>query len=316
MKPMLACDYDESKLKFPVLVQPKIDGVRAMNLSGRLTGRSLKEHANIHTTNFYSKPWAIGLDGEMAAESWVNPDLCRLTTSALNTVNGEPYTLWHVFDCLQSFSGESLLAAPYKVRYEALIERVGRLQEINEDAARHIRIVPSTLVHSIDEVNELDTIYLDLGCEGTILRDPNGLFKQGRSTTREGGLLRIKRFIEEEATVDIIEEGQTNLNEAKTNELGLTERSTHQENMVPNGMVGNLQCTLLKDLVVNKRIIGPAGAKIIVGAGRMPHDDRIRYFKEQHLLIGKVIKFKFFPKGVKDKPRFPTFQSIRMESDL
>ena len=44
MKPMLAEDFDESKLIFPLIAQPKIDGVRGLNMLGTLTGRSLKTH--------------------------------------------------------------------------------------------------------------------------------------------------------------------------------------------------------------------------------------------------------------------------------
>ena len=40
-KPQLAEDAVLDKVIFPCLVQPKIDGVRAMNLEGTLTGRSL-----------------------------------------------------------------------------------------------------------------------------------------------------------------------------------------------------------------------------------------------------------------------------------
>ena len=32
-------------------------------------------------------------------------------------------------------------------------------------------------------------------------------------------------------------------------------------------------------------------------------------------LVGHTIKFKTFPKGIKNKPRFPTFVSIRADSD-
>ena len=56
MKPLLAVNYDESKLVFPLGVQPKIDGVRGLTTEGHLTGRSLKKHKNKYTTAFYSIP--------------------------------------------------------------------------------------------------------------------------------------------------------------------------------------------------------------------------------------------------------------------
>jgi hypothetical protein len=86
--------------------------------------------------------------------------------------------------------------------------------------------------------------------------------------------------------------------------------------MLPNEMVGSMECKVLKDVVHDGKLFFKEGQIITVGAGRMPHIDRLKYFAEQHLLLNQTIKFKTFPKGVKDKPRFPTFQTIRAASDL
>lgn len=94
MKPMLASDWDEEKQRFPVIAQPKIDGLRGLNMYGRLTGRSLKQFKNKHVTSLFSHSALIGLDGEFAAHDQRHPDLCRMTTSALGTIEGEPYVLW------------------------------------------------------------------------------------------------------------------------------------------------------------------------------------------------------------------------------
>lgn len=309
-KPMLASDAVESKIVFPCIAQPKIDGVRSLNMTGTLTGRSLKRHANRFTTDFFSDILLQGMDGEMAAEHETHSDLCRLTTSALNTIEGHPWILWHVFDYVTADT-EGL---PYVERYKAL---QAKIQSLNGTVyQQHLRAVPSFQCSTLEELLLLDNAWLDAGYEGTIVRDIHGLHKQGRSTVREGGLLRIKRFIEEEAVVISITEGQKNLNEATVGLLGQTERSTHQENMVPNGMVGSMECRVLKDVVHNGKAFFSAGQVITVSAGRLTHDERKRYFDNQSMLLGKTIKFKTFPVGVKDKPRFPTFQTIRAGSDL
>lgn len=300
MKPMLASDWNEAKVKLPVLIQPKIDGVRAMNLGLGLTGRSLKRHANVHTTNFFSQALFRGFDGEMAAEEETNPALCRLTTSALNTIGGEPWILWHVFDYIT----DETRYLPYDERYAHLMTAINRVQLTNPFLGAHLKLVPSHYVTTMERLQGWREQYAEK-YEGSILRDPDGAYKEGRSTAREGGLLRIKDFVEEEALVISIEEGQANGNEATVNELGYTERSTHAANMVPNGMVGALQCM---DVKTKK--------PIKVAAGSMPHDLRKAYFENQSLIVGKVIKYKTFLKGVKDKPRFPTFQTIRAESDM
>lgn len=315
MKPMLASDYAEDKIRFPVIAQPKIDGVRALNMTGTLTGRSLKKHANRHVTGYFSHSSLAGFDGEMAAEQECHPDLCRLTTSALSTIDGAPWIMWHVFD----YVTPETKSLPYEQRLVAMASRVAALKADPQlhELACHLRLIPSVMCASLEQLLEVDAVWLNMGYEGTILRDPQGLHKQGRSTVKEGGLLRIKRFIDFEVEVTEILEGVTNTNEAQTNELGLQFRSTHQENMVPNGMVGAMMGRVIKDILDSKdAVLFAEGSIVKIGAGSMTHDDRVRFFKDPSLLIGQIAKAKMFPKGVKDKPRFPTFQSIRSKTDL
>ena len=129
---------------------------------------------------------------------------------------------------------------------------------------------------------------------------------------------RIKRFIDAEFLIDTIVEGNHNANESTINELGRTERSTHQENMLPNGLVGALEGTLLQDVAdpTTSEIILSKGDKIRVSPGTMTADMRLYYFNNQHELLNQIGKFKFFPKGIKDKPRFPVFLSIRAKEDM
>lgn len=305
-KPMLAEDAVRDKLRFPLILQPKIDGVRGINLGTRTTGRSLKGFDNQYASRFFSSPELSYLDGEFAAAAKTDPALCRLTTSALSTITGEPFLLWHVFDFLRP----GVVDLPYIRRLESLSSYVVELQarEWNQKlppSFAHLRVIDYEIVKSLDELDAREEHFLGLGYEGVILRDPMGSYKNGRSTVREGGLLRIKQFIEEEAIVLSVEEGQTNTNEAKTNPLGYTERSTIKENMLPNGMVGKLICRDIK-----------TGNEITVAPGKMLHQDRVTFFEQQNLIIGKTIKYKHFPRGVKDKCRFPTFQSIRMSADI
>ncbi len=300
MKPMLADDAVESKIQFPCLIQPKIDGVRAVCTEGRVTGRSLKPFGNHYTNQLFSKPYFFGFDGELAAAHECDPELCRKTTSATSRYAGQPFLLWWLFD---NVTPETINLS-YHSRYNLLAERIQALQVAGHQGAGNLRLVPTHFCHNYSQLLEWDTKWLEMGYEGTIIRGPTNLHKQGRSTIKEGGLLRIKRFVEEEAVVIFIIEGDQNANEAQTNELGHTFRSSHQANMIPNGMVGSFLCRNVKD-----------GKEITVSPGKMPHDLRKWYFENQGEILQKVIKYKHFPKGVKDKPRFPTFQCIRSPED-
>ena len=295
IRPQLACDFDEAKLVFPLMGFAKVDGVRGINLTGTLTGRSLKQHKNKYITALLSKPEFLGIDGELAAGEWMSPSLCRDTTSAINRIEGTPEVVWHVFDYLHP----DVLSLGYQERYERLREVVEGL-DLN-----YVRVVPTTFLYDIHDVREFEAACLAQGFEGVILRDPDGMHKSGRATVKGGSYLRIKRFTDAEAVVVSLDEMQKNLNEAKTNELGYTDRSSHQENKEGKGMVGNLVC---KDV--------ESGLTISVSAGSMTHEDRKFYFDNKEEIIGKTIKYKSFRHGVKDLPRFPTFLSIRAETDM
>ena len=313
MRPMLAEDFDESKLIFPLIAQPKIDGVRGMNMLGSFTGRSLKSHKNVYTSQLYSSSLLVGLDGEVAAESETHPDLCRITSSALGTIKGEPYTIWWLFDYV-TVETKSL---PYQERYERLKKRYDELSRIAPTLWNHLRIVPAYRCENLEALLKFEDWCLEQGYEGVIIRHPDMPHKQGRSTVREGGLLRIKRFVEEEAYVLGVVEGRENCNEAQINELGKTFRSSHQESMIPNGQVGSLTCELLKDVQDSRGVVILAkGQQITVSPGNMDHEMRKYYFKNPQKIVDHIIKFKFFPKGLKDKPRFPTFVSIRTPEDM
>ncbi len=315
MKPMLASDYIESKLKFPVIIEPKIDGVRGLNMTGTMTGRSLKKHANKHVTEYFSHSLLAGFDGEMAAEHECHPDLCRLTTSALNTIQGTPWILWHVFD----YVTPETVDLPYAERLIAMTKRVAELSmtPASAELATHLRCIKAVLCRDLEQLNRQEEEWLSMGYEGVIIRDPNGKHKQGRSTPTEGGLLRIKRFVDFEIRVERVIEGETNTNEAQINELGLQFRSTHQDNMVPNGLVGAIEGTIIKDVFgINGELLFSAGQLVRVGAGRMTKAEREKYMRHPELIVGKIAKCKMFPKGIKDKMRFPNFQCLRSEADF
>jgi hypothetical protein len=301
MKPMLASDWDKSKVMFPVYVQPKIDGVRGLNMTGDLLARSLKKHKNRHVTALFSHPDLVGLDGEFAAQRETHPDLCRLTSSAMSTITGQPFVLWWLFDYVTLATKD----LTYAQRYEQLVLRVAYLQQQNPRWASHLRVIPNARCDDMQALLEWDKMHLDAGFEGTIIRDPYGKHKQGRSTVNERGLLRIKTFVDAEAVVIRFEEGQENGNVAQTNELGKTFRTTHAENMIPNGQVGTIVARIVDtDQVIN------------VSPGNMTAEERKYWWSHRVEGPGKVFTFKHFPKGVKDLPRFPTWKCWRDAVDM
>lgn len=308
IKPLLARDIDESKLKFPLIAQPKIDGSMAFVQNGKLYARSLKPHENKYTTEFYSKPEFEGLRGELIlGDDPAAKDLCRNTSSALRTIEGEPYTTLWCFDYIT----EHTKNLSYENRLNELAVKVFHLNNL------HIKIVPHRLVGSKECYYTMRSEWLLEGFEGVILRDPNLPHKEGRSSAIKAHLWRFKPYSSAEIVVTRIEEGQTNLNEAQIDKLGHTKRSTHQENMVPNGQVGTILGTLVNDLLdFSGDIIAKAGTEVRVSPGEMSLKDREYYFINQHEIIGQIVEFDYMSFGLKDKPRFATYKRIRSLVDM
>lgn len=310
-KPFLACDWKENEKDFPLLILPKIDGVRGLNYSGTLTGRSLKKFKNKHLTQLFSKPQYEGLDGELACGDECDSDLCRKSSSASSTIEGEFIWTWHVFD----ICSDEVQNLSYEKRHAMLSSYV--MSEQLQGRLLDLKVVPYIVVNSLNELLEQEAIWIDMGYEGVVTRKPGTPCKRGRATAREGGYGRIKRFADGEGVIVRINEGYSNKNEAQINELGQTYRTTHQDKMVPNGMVGSFVVTLLTvpDSLPD-HIELHVGDEMTVGAGKLTHEERLYYFKHPDEFLGRISKFKFFLHGMKDKLRIPTHQSFRTAEDM
>lgn len=308
-KPQLACDWEQDKLKFPVGIMPKIDGVRGMKPESRLVGRSLKPFANLHLGQLFSASCYDGYDGELAVGEETDSDLCRRTTAATSTIKGEYIWTWHVFDLCAG----SVANLGFQERYNMMKAHV----DAEHEAGRllDLKVVPLEIVETMEELLEWENTWLEMGYEGVIIRKLDGRLKSGRSTPKEGYYLRIKRFTDGEGEVVRIIEGQTNNNEARINELGYTYRSTHMDNMSPNGMIGSY---VVKVLTVPQGLehLIQVGQEMTVSAGKLTHEERKYYFDNPNEFIGRITKYKFFAHGMKDKLRIPTHQSFRDPVDM
>ena len=313
-KPMLACDWYPDKIKFPCIVQPKVDGVHAINRNGVVLARTLKEFGNTHIQTLFGDKRLHGFCGELiVGDNQAADDLCRNTTSAVNSFDGTPDYTWVLFDYCPN---DQVAEMRYNVR---MLTGLVTAEKHGVDFRNlKVKVIHSKTVKNMEELLEFEQKMLEQGYEGIIIRDPNEPYKYSRCGKTHMGCWRVKRMIEEEIIVEKIVEGSQNNNEAVTNELGRSERSTHAENMTPNAMVGAMVGTLVKDVYdpVTGDLLLAKGLEIKVSAGKMTEDERKFYFANPSKLIGQQVKFKMFPKGVKDKPRFPVFVAIRPKEDV
>jgi DNA ligase-1 len=290
-QPMLAGKADLSKVAYPVMVSPKLDGVRCVVHGDQVLSRKLKPIPNNHIVETLLPMNLEGLDGELMLDL---PGSFSQVSSAVMSVDGAPDFTYFVFDRI----GQK---APYTERYASL-ER-----DIENLAHPCVQLVEHRLVNSEAELLEVEATSLDCGFEGLMIRSLTGPYKYGRSTTKEGYLLKLKRFEDAEAVVVGFEELMHNENEATTNELGLTKRSSAKAGKVAGGTLGKLRCA---------RQVGEMTQQFSIGSG-FTEAQRAELWAGRAGLKGLVVKFKFQPNPAAplEAPRFPVFLGLRSEID-
>lgn len=315
IKPLLAKDADESKIKFPIWGFPKIDGCWLGIQEGKAFARSLKPHENKCITSFYSNPEFNGIRGEFISGTTPNrKGLVRDSSSFASTIDrdgiaGEDFSLW-AFD----YVTEDSCNLSYERRYVLLSMKI---EELRNKYGCSFNIIQGKVLNSLNEYHKYLQECLSLGYEGCILRDPALPHKEGRSSSVKAHLWRWKPYKDAEILVIGIIEGNTNTNEKETNELGRTKRSFAQEGLIPNGLVGGIVGTLLEDLTdCFGSVIMPKGSEVLISPGEMTLEERKFYFENPNEILGKIAKFKYFAFDLKDKPRYPTFVTLRSKEDL
>lgn len=297
-RPMLAAPTkkeDWANFKFPMMASPKIDGVRATNVGGRLVSRTLKDIPNKHVQSVFANKILEGMDGELGVGKPNDANLMQQTTSGVMSFEGQPNVVWFVFD---DYSREDI----FQVRHQGLKARLAKLKDLG--IMLPIRVVPHHMVYSLAELEHYEDVAVSKGYEGVMLRHPDGPYKQGRSTLREGYLLKLKRFEDGEAEVIGCVEQMSNNNEATTDERGYTKRSTSKAGKEAAGVLGAFQ---VRDCA--------SGCEFEIGTG-FTAEQRKNLWEGRRFLTGKIVKYRHFAVGVKDKPRFPTFVGFRDRRDM
>lgn len=289
IKPMLGIAVDTTKLVFPIYASPKLDGIRVIIKDNQVLSRNGKPIPNMFVQSLLKS--YHGLDGELIVGHPTHPNVFQLTTSGVMSVEGVPNVRLYVFDCWYAKGG-------IDTRYNEVLKIVW------DNPIADIEVVPQIIINSLEELYEFEEDCLEKGYEGVMLRYPNAPYKNGRSTVKEGALLKLKRFSDSEAVILGMEPLLRNHNEATKNALGLTERSSHKDNMVADDLLGSLH---VKDYIT--------GVEFSIGSG-FTEEQRRDIWNRQEELKGSIVKYKYFEVGVKDKPRFPVFCGFRDKRDM
>lgn len=291
IEPLLSCGVPLDKVKFPIYISTKFDGIRALVIDGVVYSRSLKPIRNKHVQKLFGKPEYNGFDGELIVGDVYAKDVFQKTTSGVMSEDGTPDVTFHVFDLW------SMPTFDYEYRQR-------ELQEILLNSEESEGVV-YTMIHKCQTVEDLEFFLnheKNLGGEGLIGRSPNGVYKYGRSTPKEQFSMKFKFFQQEDFEVVGFNERMHNTNEQKRDELGYAERSSAKDGLVPTNTLGSL-------------VLKYGDDTFNCGTG---FSDALRdeIWSNQDKYLGKLASIRYMSVGAKDKPRCPSFVWFRHTEDI
>lgn len=296
-RPMLAMREPPEEVTYPILGSYKLDGFRALvGHDNALYTRKLKPVRNEYTQALFGRFQHIGFDGELIVGPPTAKGVFQRTSSGVTSFDGEPDVKFYVFD---------LWDRPHTPFRERLRELVYRVAELGDE---RVEVVEQFSINKRQRLEEFEAEAISRHYEGLILRDPNGLYLNTRCGKTRPWMWKLKRFKDSEMVVTGYELEQENRNPKKTNELGLSKRSSHQANKVPKkGVVGVLLGNDVK-----------TGQPVRVGSG-MSRKQKELFFRmfQAGGMRGEIVKYKHFEQsGVKDKRRHSIFMGLRDADDL
>ena len=287
-KPMLAGKCESPKLlKYPVFVTPKLDGIRALVVDGKLLSRKFLPIPNRHIQDKLKGIPSV-LDGELMLQN-ADSSFSDITSNVMSE-DGNPNFVYHIFDYIKDNP---------KTAY---LRRMVDLAKLDLSNFPHKLVVPEEIKNEM-ELNYVEGQYITQGYEGVMIRSAYGPYKQGRSTENEGYLLKLKRFEDDEAVIIGFEELLHNDNNAEKDAFGRTKRSQAQDGMRHGNTLGAI--------IVEHPVFG----QFKIGTGFV-EKERFVIWKGRDRFLGRLAKFKYQKTGMKDKPRFPVWLGLRHPNDI
>ncbi len=216
--PMLAKNAkDFKKINYPIYLQPKLDGVRCLTYldknpaRGKVTvedvimySRQKKEYPSNSSTiaikealldvliNNYDEKAGESLyfDGELYSHG---KSLQTLNSATRGTIQNDIKENYHVYDMFYpSYTTET-----FKERNE-LLSKI--YEEMSPEQKDTIKLVPTHLVQTQKENDDLYRSYLDEKYEGVMIRNPNSHY--AKNATKNSAALRTKNLLKRKEVYD------------------------------------------------------------------------------------------------------------------
>jgi len=290
-KPMLAPNekIDLTQIKYPLLASYKLDGIRCVFKNGEMLSRSLKPIRNIQLQARFAHLIELSkqgdvLDGEIYGHDLTFQEITHFVMTM--DLGDEPIPDGLKFYCFDIYNED---------KFEKRVEKYNDLLEA-EDV---VVCVDQFEVNNEEDVNEMFETAIECGYEGLILKNPNGDYKCGRGTVKQGLIYKVKPFETFDGKIVSVYERMENLCESKINELGRSQKARHKNEVASTGIAGGF-------IIDYKKVLQKV---------TLTGDEKFRtdIWNNRESYVGKWIEFKGMLVGSKDKIRHPNFVRFREE---
>lgn len=206
--PMLAQKFeDQKKIAYPVVCQPKLDGIRALISRHGAFSREFQPHHNVQhildalELTFVDHPDLI-LDGELYNHELrddfnaIASVVRKQNVTDEHRAKAKELVQFHVYDFVDA-----------TMTYEERLTDLTTAFDLEIPVCNEIQFVESTWCMNKDELDEMYGKYLEAGYEGQMVRATGDVYQIGG---RPKSLLKRKEFITEEFEIIDIEEGNGN----------------------------------------------------------------------------------------------------------
>jgi len=206
IKPMLAHKYNPDKVQYPAYIQPKLDGVRCIFTKDGAFSRTGKQFKNVRHIEsalyslFVTYPKLI-LDGELYNHE-LKHDFEKIISLVRKTKPTEKHrneaanlVQYHIYD----------IASMSSISYQGRMMFINSLRNIQSiNSKKCIQFIDTQAVIDENDARDMHQEFLNMGYEGSILRNMKGVYKN----TRSYDLMKFKDFDDSEATIIGYEMGQ------------------------------------------------------------------------------------------------------------
>lgn len=297
VRPMRGVKPSQFLQHFPYYASPKIDGLRALVKDGVVYSKTMKPLPCKKLHELFGH--LHGADAEITVGpcSKTDPedDVFDRSRGPVMQINGDAdFRIW-IFDRWDTPHLPAFERLKYEFDWQDQTEFNARINYV---------------VHEIIKTQEELDLYLkrrmEQGFEGAMIRAMNGRYKYGQSTEKEGYLLKLKPLNTSDALIIGYEEQYANTNEATTDELGYTKRSSSKAGKVPKGTFGAF---IARDVIT--------GVEFRVGNGPgLTQAVRDEFWANRENLVGRYMTYSYQEIGTKNAPRLPQFINFRPDWDI